>query len=82
MKSEINYQKQIKNAKRGGHKPSITKDINKHKIQKLQRLIKELESEHQEHLDFWRQHAALYDQGYATAIHHVQNKLVEILQIK
>ncbi|KAB0628384.1 hypothetical protein F7P75_04435 [Acinetobacter gandensis] len=39
MDNSQNYVKQIKNAKRGGYTPTIAKDINKHKIQKAQRLI-------------------------------------------
>lgn len=82
IKAELNYQKQMKNAKRGGHKPNIAKDVNKHKVQKVQKLIKELETEYIEHWEFWRENSEMYDQGYANAISHVQNKLVEILQVK
>ena len=41
MNNSQNYVKQIKNAKRGGYTPTITKDINKHKIQKAIRLIEQ-----------------------------------------
>lgn len=41
MNNSMNYVKQIKNAKRGGYTPTIAKDINKHKIQKVSRLIEE-----------------------------------------
>ena len=40
--AERNRKKQLKNAKRGGYTPTIAKDVNKHKIQKLQRMISDL----------------------------------------
>lgn len=82
LNAVLKQQKQLKNAKRGGHKPNIAKDINKHKVQKLQRLIKELEQEYELHWHQGTQYAEVYEQGYATAINHVQSKLVEILHIK
>lgn len=39
FKEAQNQAKQIKNAKRGGHKPSFVKDVNKHKVEKLKRLV-------------------------------------------
>lgn len=81
-KTELNQQKQIKNAKRGGHKPSIAKDINKHKIQKLQRFMKELEQEYAQHWHEATHQAQVYEQGYAHALHHVQSRLTDILSIK
>ena len=44
MNNSINYVKQLKNAKRGGYTPTLAKDINKHKIQKVTRLIEEWRS--------------------------------------
>lgn len=44
MNNSMNYVKQIKNAKRGGYTPTIAKDINKHKVQKVSRLIEEWRS--------------------------------------
>ncbi|MBF7682118.1 hypothetical protein I2F27_02030 [Acinetobacter sp. B5B] len=82
IKTELNQQKQIKNAKRGGHKPSIAKDVNKHKIQKIQRLMKELEHEYAQHWHDATHGAHVYEQGYAQAIHHVQSRLIDILSIK
>ena len=43
--AERNRKKQLKNAKRGGYTPTIAKDVNKHKIQKLQRMISDLRKE-------------------------------------
>ncbi|MGR2826265.1 hypothetical protein FY048_12180 [Acinetobacter sp. 1124_18A] len=36
-----NRAKQLKNAKRGGYVPTIAKDINKHKVQKIKRALEE-----------------------------------------
>lgn len=44
MDNSMNYVKQLKNAKRGGYTPTLAKDINKHKIQKVTRLIEEWRS--------------------------------------
>ena len=41
MNNSANYIKQIKNAKRGGYTPTIAKDVNRHKIQKVQQLIEQ-----------------------------------------
>mgnify|MGYP003436730001 FL=1 len=41
MNTSNNYVKQIKNAKRGGYTPTLAKDMNKHKIQKVLRLIEQ-----------------------------------------
>jgi len=36
-----NRARQLKNAKRGGYAPTIAKDVNKHKVQKLRRALDE-----------------------------------------
>lgn len=36
-----NRARQLKNAKRGGYTPTIAKDVNKHKVQKLRRALDE-----------------------------------------
>ena len=41
MNNNLNYVRQVKNAKRGGYTPTLAKDINKHKIQKAIRLIEQ-----------------------------------------
>ena len=79
MNTAENLAKQLKNAKRGGHKPSFAKDVNKHKVEKVKRLIQDLEKEYVENMDLWRDGADAYHQGYADALKHVQGKLSEIL---
>lgn len=79
FKEAQNQAKQIKNAKRGGYTPTIAKDVNKHKVEKLKRLIQDLEKEYVENMDLWRDGADAYHQGYADALKHVQGKLSEIL---
>ena len=79
FKEAQNQAKQIKNAKRGGYTPTIAKDVNKHKVEKLKRLIQDLEKEYVENIDLWRDGADAYHQGYADALKHVQGKLSEIL---
>lgn len=79
FKDAQNQAKQIKNAKRGGYTPTIAKDVNKHKVEKLKRLVQDLEKEYAENMDLWRDGADAYHQGYADALKHVQGKLSEIL---
>ena len=68
--AERNQQKQRKNAKRGGYAPSIAKDVNKHKVQKVQRYVKDLEKESVEVIE-----ADLFDKGYKRALADVANEL-------
>ena len=79
FKDAQNQAKQIKNAKRGGYTPTIAKDVNKHKVEKVKRLIQDLEKEYVENMELWRDGADAYHQGYADALKHVQGKLSEIL---
>ena len=72
--AERNHKKQLKNAKRGGYTPTIAKDVNKHKIQKLQRMINDLRKEASgiELCD-------LFDKGYKQALLNVADDLSKIL---
>lgn len=72
--AERNRLKQRKNAKRGGYTPTIAKDVNKHKIQKLKRHIDELrkEAENMDELD-------LFDKGYRQCLLDVADDLRELL---
>lgn len=72
--AERNRLKQRKNAKRGGYTPTIAKDVNKHKIQKLQRMINDLrkEAENMDELD-------LFDKGYKQALLNIAEDLKEVL---
>lgn len=79
FKEAQNQAKQIKNAKRGGYTPTIAKDVNKHKVKKVKRLVQDLEKESAENMELWRDGADAYHQGYADALKHVQGKLSEIL---
>ncbi len=79
FKEAQNQAKQIKNAKRGGYTPTIAKDVNKHKVEKVKRLVQDLEKESAENMELWRDGADAYHQGYADALKHVQGKLSEIL---
>ena len=79
FKDAQNQAKQIKNAKRGGYTPTIAKDVNKHKVEKVKRLVQDLEKESAENMELWRDGADAYHQGYADALKHVQGKLSEIL---
>ena len=79
FKEAQNQAKQIKNAKRGGYTPTIAKDVNKHKVEKVRRLVQDLEKESAENMELWRDGADAYHQGYADALKHVQGKLSEIL---
>lgn len=70
-----NYDKQLKNAKRGGYVPTIAKDINKHKVQKASKLVHE-----------WRKLAnelrPQLDTTTALALEQCANDLQQILQAK
>ena len=79
FKEAQNQAKQIKNAKRGGYTPTIAKDVNKHKVEKVKRLVQDLEKESAENMDLWHDGADAYHQGYVDALKHVQGKLSEIL---
>ena len=72
--AERNRLKQHKNAKRGGYTPTIAKDVNKHKIQKLQRMINDLrkEAENMDELD-------LFDKGYKQALLNIAEDLKGVL---
>lgn len=72
--AERNREKQLKNAKRGGYKPTIAKDVNKHKIQKLQKMIKDLrqEAEDIDTLD-------IFNKGYKQALLDVADDLSKAL---
>ena len=72
--AERNRLKQHKNAKRGGYTPTIAKDVNKHKIQKLQRFISDLrkEAESVNELD-------LFDKGYKQALLNIAEDLKGVL---
>ena len=54
FKEAQNQAKQIKNAKRGGYTPTIAKDVNKHKVEKVKRLVQDLEKESAENMELWR----------------------------
>jgi len=72
--SERNRLKQQKNAKRGGYTPTIAKDVNKHKIQKLQRMINDIRRE-AESIDELDQ----FDKGYKQALLNIAEDLKEVL---
>lgn len=72
--AERNRLKQRKNAKRGGYTPTIAKDVNKHKIQKLQRMINDIRRE-AESIDELDQ----FDKGYKQALLNIAEDLKEVL---
>ena len=72
--AERNRKKQLKNAKRGGYTPTIAKDVNKHKIQKLQRMISDLRKEAGA-----IEIADLFDKGYKQALLDVADDLSKTL---
>lgn len=72
--AERNRKKQLKNAKRGGYAPTIAKDVNKHKIQKLQRMISDLRKE-AESIDEFDQ----FDKGYKQALLNIAEDLKGVL---
>lgn len=72
--AERNRLKQQKNAKRGGYTPTIARDVNRHKIQKLQRMINDLrkEAENMDEMD-------LFDKGYKQALLNIAEDLKGVL---
>ena len=72
--AERNRKKQLKNAKRGGYTPTIAKDVNKHKIQKLQRMISDLRKEADSIDEF-----DLFDKGYKQALLNIAEDLKGVL---
>ena len=72
--AERNRKKQLKNAKRGGYTPTIAKDVNKHKIQKLQRMINDLRKEADSIDEF-----DLFDKGYKQALLNIAEDLKGVL---
>ena len=72
--AERNRKKQLKNAKRGGYTPTIAKDVNKHKIQKLQRMINDLRKEADTIDEF-----DLFDKGYKQALLNIAEDLKGVL---
>ena len=72
--AERNRKKQLKNAKRGGYTPTIAKDVNKHKIQKLQRMINDLRKEADSIDEF-----DLFDKGCKQALLNIAEDLKGVL---
>lgn len=64
-----NTEKQLKNAKRGGYTPTIAKDVNKHKVQKLKKYVDQLRKEMELSID----------EIYKQALYNVIEDLKEIL---
>ncbi|MEI2556527.1 hypothetical protein V8939_05215 [Acinetobacter pittii] len=77
FKEAQNYAKQIKNAKRGGYTPTISKDVNKRKVQKLEAYIKELKDSLVDFIE-----ADLYDKGVRRNIESTIEDLSDILRSK
>ncbi len=75
-----NYEKQKRNAKRGGYRIKDQDAVNKNRVFKVQRLINELEKEYDEYWQKWKQNAEMHDQGYARAVDYIQRKLIEIMR--
>ena len=65
-----NTEKQLKNAKRGGYTPTIAKDVNKQKVQKLKKYVDQLRKEMELSID----------EMYKQALHNVIEDLKEILK--
>ena len=72
--AERNRKKQNKNARRGGYTPSIAKDVNKHKVQKLKRMINDLRKEAQS-----MEMGDLFDKGYQQCLINVADDLSKML---
>ena len=70
-----NTEKQLKNAKRDGYTPTIAKDVNKHKVQKLKKYVDQLKLDHENLVD-----ADLFDKGYKQALYNVIEDLKDILK--
>ncbi|NAR78951.1 hypothetical protein GPS50_04220 [Acinetobacter haemolyticus] len=77
FKEAQNQAKQIKNAKRGGYTPTIAKDVNKRKVQKIEAYIKELKDSLVDFIE-----ADLYDKGVRRNIESTIDELTEILRSK
>ena len=77
FKEAQNQAKQIKNAKRGGYTPTIAKDVNKRKVQKIEAYIKELTDSLVDFIE-----ADLYDKGVRRNIESTIDELTEILRSK
>lgn len=77
FKDAQNQAKQIKNAKRGGYTPTIAKDVNKRKVQKIEAYIKELKDSLVDFIE-----ADLYDKGVRRNIESTIDELTEILRSK
>ena len=75
FKEAQNHAKQIKNAKRGGYTPTIAKDVNKQKVQKLKKYVDQIKSDHENLVD-----ADLFDKGYKQALYNVIEDLKDILK--
>lgn len=75
FKEAQNHAKQIKNAKRGGYTPTIAKDVNKRKVQKLEAYIKELKDSLVDFIE-----ADLYDKGVRRNIEATIEDLSDILR--
>ena len=65
-----NTEKQLKNAKRGGYTPTIAKDVNKHKVQKLKKYVDQLRKEMELSID----------EMYKQALYNVIEDLKDILK--
>ncbi|PNC50240.1 hypothetical protein [Acinetobacter baumannii] len=77
FKEAQNHAKQLKNAKRGSYTPTIAKDVNKRKVQKLEAYIKELKDSLVDFIE-----ADLYDKGVRRTIEATIDELTDILRSK
>jgi len=77
FKEAQNHAKQIKNAKRGGYTPTIAKDVNKRKVQKLEAYIKELKDSLVDFIEM-----DLFDKGVRRNIEATIEDLTDILRSK
>lgn len=77
FKEAQNQAKQLKNAKRGGYTPTVAKDVNKRKVQKIEAYIKELKDSLVDFIE-----ADLYDKGVRRNIESTIDELTEILRSK
>lgn len=72
-----NRNKQLKNAKRGGYAPTIAKDANKRKVQKLEAYVNDLKKVLSDFIE-----ADLYDKGARCQLQSTIDDLTEILRSK
>ena len=77
FKEAQNHAKQIKNAKRGGYTPTVAKDVNKRKVQKLEAYIKELKDSLVDFIEM-----DLFDKGVRRNIEATIEDLTDILRSK